>query len=68
MHLITTTSSKLDMLAPKPFGPGFTAEEAESADCLEVHGTGFSEGVLDFVEFRLLKQGEVTQKRKVNGY
>jgi hypothetical protein len=52
-----------------PFGPGFSEEELEGAEVLEVHGSSFSDPGPDYCEFRLLDaKGEVLKTRQVGGY
>lgn len=53
---------------PEPFGPGWTTEDAEQADALEIWGTRFSESDADYVEYRLMKEGAVIKTRRTEGY
>lgn len=54
--------------AQRPFGPGFGIDDLAGVDAMEVWGTQFTEGVSDYVEFRLLRDGAVIKSRRVEGY
>jgi len=51
-----------------PFGPGFSSEQAEEADKLEVWGSSFNDPGPDYCAFKLLKAGEVVAERTVGGF
>lgn len=51
-----------------PLGPGFSSEEAAQADTLEMWGTSFSDPGDDFVEYRLLKEGQIVHTKRFAGY
>lgn len=55
-------------VAPPPVGPGFSEGEARSADTMEIWGTQFNDPGLDYVEFRLVKNGQTLLERRVDGY
>ena len=52
----------------RPYGPGFTEEEAEKADTLKILGSDFADVGPDFCEFRLIKDDEVIQTKQLKGY
>ena len=70
MYLIETLTEDVAEQATmkKPSGPGFTKEEAEQAEKMQVWGTNFSDLGKDFCEFKLLKDGEVFATERVEGY
>ena len=52
-----------------PFGPGFTANEAEGAVKMEVWSSSFSDPGEDFNEWRLFdKDGKQIQTRRRSGF
>ncbi len=51
-----------------PFGPGFSEDEARNADAMEIWGTQFNDPGPDYVEFRLIKDGQTWVERRVDGY
>ena len=51
-----------------PFGGGFSKEQADQADALEIWASGFSDPGPDFCEVRLLKGGKVFATKTIDGY
>ena len=70
MYLIETLTEDVAKQATmkKPSGPGFTKEEAEQADKMEIWGTHFADPSDDFCEFKLFKDGEEFATERVEGY
>ena len=54
--------------ATPPFGPGFSTDIVAQADTLEMWGSSFTDPGDDFVEYRLLKKGQVVQTKRFAGY
>jgi hypothetical protein len=53
--------------APKPFGPGFTAEQARVADSMEVWCSDMSDAV-EQTRFELMRDGKVIATAVIAGY
>lgn len=68
MHLVDTITDKARMVEKPPFGPGFTAKQAAAAEAVEVWGSSFNDPGADFNEFRLIVEGTVTERVRINGY
>jgi len=51
-----------------PFGGGFTIEQAEQADKMEIWGSGFNDIGDDFCDYKLFKNNEVIENKRVTGY
>jgi hypothetical protein len=68
MYFISKATSKSSMTEKRPFGPGFSAEEADQADYMEIWGSPYEEPGLDRTEFRLIKDGVVFKVAEVGGY
>ena len=72
MHLIETlTGEAARTLATtrRPFGPGFSQEEAQTIHTLEVHGSSFTDPGPDYCEFRASNaQGHLFPPRRITGY
>ena len=54
--------------AAPPFGPGFSTDIVAQADTLEMWGSSLTDPGDDFVEYRLLKEGQVVQAKRFAGY
>jgi hypothetical protein len=72
LYHITTYRGK-NMMAQAtvepPFGPGFSRELAETADCMEVWGTTIKHSGPDYTQFRLLDvHGKMIEAKNVSGY
>lgn len=69
MHLLHETSKKSDMIAPAPFGPGFSESEARRAAKMRVTVSGIGDPGTDKTEFELLDEnGDVLAHRMLVGY
>jgi hypothetical protein len=72
MHLIETlTGEAARTLATTriPFGPGFSAEEAQTIHTLELHGSSCNDPGPDYCEFRAIDaQGQAFPPRRITGY
>ena len=55
-------------MQPPPFGGGFSKEQADQADALEVWVSGFTDPGPDFCEMRLMKDGKAIAVKTVGGY
>ena len=71
MHLIEThTGEAARALATtrRPFGPGFSEEEAQTIHTLEVHGSSFNDPNSDYCEFRAINAQGQLPPRRITGY
>jgi hypothetical protein len=69
-YLVETKTGEAVLTAATtdPFGPRFTAEQAEGADKMEVWGSSFADPGPDWCEFRLFKAGEQVATKRTEGY
>jgi hypothetical protein len=72
MRLIGTTTG-LDLITQAttrpPFGPGFTSDEVDNAERLEIYGSSFKQSGGDYCLFVLKdKNGAVIAQRRIDGY
>jgi len=72
MYLVNTWITPKDILATgiakPPFGGGFSLEEVQQADKLELWGTYMEEEGPDSCEYRLIKEDEIISVKEVDGY
>jgi hypothetical protein len=71
MHLIETHldhAARTLAALPCPFGPGFSATDAESFDKIELHGTDCRDPGPDFCEFRAFTRGKLVAQKRIMGF
>jgi hypothetical protein len=73
MHLMKKVTEREALVreatSRPPFGPGFSEDELEGAEVLEVHGSSFSDPGPDYCEFKLLDaEGNVLLTKVVGGF
>jgi hypothetical protein len=54
--------------SPPPFGPGFTDQEIQAADTMEIWHSAFTDAGEDCTEFRLFKNNQHTATKRLGGY
>lgn len=67
-YLHETVVDKEVMTRRPPFGPGFTVQEVQRAERMEVWGSGIKDPGGDYCEFRLMEGKKVLATRTISGY
>jgi hypothetical protein len=69
MYLVKRTNVRAEIAESRPFGPGAPPEVVERTAIMEVWGTAFTEGDVDFCEFRLYDaQQNLLWRERIVGY
>jgi hypothetical protein len=68
MHTHTGEVMEREAKTGAPFGPGFSQEQIDASDSMQVWGSSFSDPGGDYVEFKLFNGEKVVAERRLAGY